>query len=545
VTFGDDCIIIGLSGPLRLVLPGGREVRVRSRKGQGCLALLATGTGLRRSRAWLADKLWSDRGPEQAAGSLRQTLVELRRALGPHGAVLAADRQSVWLDPARVAVERDGTGEFLEGIDVQDPEWEEWLRVERAADRVPRAVVRPAAGPDKVWSGRAETRMADARPGSAAPIPAPVSVAVLLDDRGEAVQSYVGGVIAERLARLVAENLGVAVRLDDSQHATVRMHVVPRRGPQSVALSVSLRASDGVVLWSGTRMVAFGTEAGLDRPEVLALMFEAQDALAVHLSDLRSARAAPACSAIAVQRAASDLISFEAGRMHAAERELEAQAADAPSPIVLAWLMMTYRTMILERIEEATPERIERIEAAAARAIELGSTHPFSLAAASAMFIRFLGRPGEGVDLARRAVRLNPANPFAVDALGSAYYLRGQAEEGYRMANLARSLAAGTRMSPYFDMGAGVAATLTGRHDEAIRHARTATAVAPHFRVGWRYRIAHAAHRGDADEVNHCVRRLALVEPDFTAARMLADPGYPTAAIRNADLDLTLLRSAD
>lgn len=132
-----------LVGPLRLVRTDGTDLTPTSAKARGLLALLGTAPELRRSRLWLQDKLWSDRGPEQAAASLRQALVEVRRSLGPDRDCLGGETGWVALDPARVRVrsapqpEDWGVGgeapEFAAGLDVADPEFEHWIRDRRAA----------------------------------------------------------------------------------------------------------------------------------------------------------------------------------------------------------------------------------------------------------------------------------------------------------------------------------------------------------------------------------------------------------------------------
>ena len=113
-----------------------KDLTPRSAKAQGLIALLATSAKKSRARSWLQDKLWSDRGQEQGAASLRQALSEIRRALGPYRDAIGADRSRVWLADGAVRVDLDpsaGQAEFLEGIDVRDPEFETWLREERMA----------------------------------------------------------------------------------------------------------------------------------------------------------------------------------------------------------------------------------------------------------------------------------------------------------------------------------------------------------------------------------------------------------------------------
>jgi hypothetical protein len=136
---------------LELVLHGTFSVRhgatsidTLSRRGQAMLAYLANQSGMRAERAFLADLLWSDRSEEQARASLRQELSVLRRTL-PEG-VLDANRQHVWLMPARVGIV-SGKGTFLQGFDLASEGFEDWLRVMRSGDDGLGALTDPATHP--------------------------------------------------------------------------------------------------------------------------------------------------------------------------------------------------------------------------------------------------------------------------------------------------------------------------------------------------------------------------------------------------------------
>lgn len=124
-------LTLHMRGTLRIEDATGRSMSGLSRRGQALLACLALQPGMRAERAWLADLLWSDRSGDQARASLRQELSVLRRGL-PDG-VLEADRQAVWLDPARVALATGGQGEVLQGFDLASEGFEDWLRQERAS----------------------------------------------------------------------------------------------------------------------------------------------------------------------------------------------------------------------------------------------------------------------------------------------------------------------------------------------------------------------------------------------------------------------------
>src|SRR3954453_639558 len=99
-------------GAFRVLAQNGEDLTPRGRKARALLALLALTPTRRRSRPALQDKLWSDRGPEQGAASLRQTLTEIRRAFGhTYRDHLISDMRGVGLAVEHVVVDLD-TADF-------------------------------------------------------------------------------------------------------------------------------------------------------------------------------------------------------------------------------------------------------------------------------------------------------------------------------------------------------------------------------------------------------------------------------------------------
>jgi len=139
-------------GGFELRLVSGEMVDLPAQKDRALLAILALTSGNAHSRDRLAGLLWSERGDHQARGSLKQSLMRLRRCLNGTGDdVLKADRRSaaLYLDAISVDVlnfsrqVREGTidslkhaielyrGDLLDGISIHDREFEDWLLVER------------------------------------------------------------------------------------------------------------------------------------------------------------------------------------------------------------------------------------------------------------------------------------------------------------------------------------------------------------------------------------------------------------------------------
>jgi len=142
-----DLLEVRLLGSFELRLGHGGDASAPGRKVRALLTCLALSPGKSWPREKLMALLWSDRSEEQARASLRQALAELRRALG-EPSPLRTDHDAVTLDPAMIAVDaleferlaKTGRiddaaalyrGPLLDGLDVRDEAFEDWLRVER------------------------------------------------------------------------------------------------------------------------------------------------------------------------------------------------------------------------------------------------------------------------------------------------------------------------------------------------------------------------------------------------------------------------------
>ncbi|MEZ5824958.1 MAG: hypothetical protein R3C97_09510 [Geminicoccaceae bacterium] len=111
----------------------GGEIAVRSTKLKGLIALLASDPAGCRTRAWLQDKLWSRSGSEHGRASLRQALKGLRTLFGEDcERVFDISSDEIRIRPDCFEFQGGpGQGEFLEGIDIDEPGFEDWLRDQR------------------------------------------------------------------------------------------------------------------------------------------------------------------------------------------------------------------------------------------------------------------------------------------------------------------------------------------------------------------------------------------------------------------------------
>ncbi len=137
---------VRMLGGFELTSADGGDLTPPRRKLRALVALLALAPAAGWSREQLTALLWDGRDEEQARGSLRQALAELRRLLG--ASALLADRETAAFDPALVSVDAVELsrlaaageleqaaalyrGELLEGVSLPDSALADWLLVER------------------------------------------------------------------------------------------------------------------------------------------------------------------------------------------------------------------------------------------------------------------------------------------------------------------------------------------------------------------------------------------------------------------------------
>lgn len=156
-----------LLGPFSISDPNGMPLTPKAQKTCAMLAMLALSPRATRTRVWLRDKLWSDRGEEQGAASLRQALLDARRSFGGlSDQLIVADKKSVSLCLDKISIDtelllaeaekstqdlerlrRSVNEDLLEGMDIRDPEFEDWLVLERQVweRRVSRHLEQPSS----------------------------------------------------------------------------------------------------------------------------------------------------------------------------------------------------------------------------------------------------------------------------------------------------------------------------------------------------------------------------------------------------------------
>lgn len=523
-------LCLQLVGPLRLRDAGGVDRTPRGAKAQGLLALLALHPDRRRGRRWIEARLWSDRRPEQAAGSLRQVLVELRGALGPEAGRLRADRDAVALpdlvvdveaEPEAARAELGGGRDLLEGHGVRDPAFLAWLDEQRR-------------------------RLGGAPPAPGPGLPFRIGTVAVAAGLG----GVVSGALADAIGQLVSDFARVEVLADG---AAVRLGAAGREDGAGLALlldaaegegrlHVRLRLSDargGRVAWARQAVLPLGTtEEGGDAVggDFGSLVFEAAEATLAAMPRLLGRDAGPLRSEALLAEAFDDMFSFDVARLRRADALL-AEAADlAPSPRLLAWRATARQFMLVERTEPNSAELRDEAEDFARRAVEGAPRSGLVLALASQAEVMLRGNSDAGRALARDAVALSPHDAFAHGSLAASLLHDGRPDEAGRAAMHGARLAERSGVPHWLTGFAGLTAIVQGDLRRATALLEAARARAPRFRAPLRHLLFLHLQSGAVEKAAAVHAQLLRLEPDFSVERVREDPAYPAGTLRRAGL---------
>ncbi len=402
VDLGGPGITIECFGPLRVTDLVGNSRLPKGRKTAGVLALLVTDPHLERSRSFLQEMLWSDRGHEQRAASLRQCLAELKRVFSGIPDALIASRSSIKLNPERVRVVQDcpdGTTDasrFLEGLSVRDKAFEAWLTAERTMRE---QTARATSG-----------RMTAARRQR--------SVVVVCDGDPGA-----GG---HQLAEALRHNILKSLSETCTAHAGTAQFVTME--PDSIVISVqsSKGTGSGVALrvlvqdmareaafWSGSAEVNEGDPDLNSNVAFCRLTAQTASAAMDATSQIGACGSEEPSASMLAQIAVRKMFSIGSSDVEFALRLLQKAWEIEPRGVFQAWIAQALTIQYVERHIKADAALVERCAEACRLALQDDPSNSIVLAAVANARINIEKNYEAGIHLARQSVEANRCNPLA------------------------------------------------------------------------------------------------------------------------------------
>lgn len=522
---------VEVRGPFRITDNAGVSRTPKGAKERALLALLLLSPGQRRTRAWLQDKLWSTRSAEQSAVSFRQALANVRKALGPLSSRLGSDRSALWIDPM-IAVPLTGlaTGsDLLDDIDVDDPEFENWLRDLR----------QQSASQDHPKPGRQTVPLmidfASDQPRHTVPQP----IVAIVHRRP--AQSARG----QFLARALADKISNGLQISGDLVILLEEGLLPGQVPGSAEVIIEIEtleedenwyvllrtlAKQGKrCVWTGRLQVAMNMAQVWDSAEVM----EFANRCAASAANLIGA-VHRASGYSAIHRAVRRIYDFDRVGLEAADALLRGAQDSDFSGLALAWRGFIGLTAVLEFRDDSADRRNQAM-AHSEEALRLARHNSVVLALASQVQQKLVGDLDYGRHLAKQAVVSDGFNPYALDSLSQSQMFCGEYQKGHATAELARRVSTGLMNGSNFEMLSCLAELGIGRLEEARLLALSCHRKKPISRPSLRYLVALNLLADRHDEAAHYVARLRLLEPDFTT-KLLLTPEYPVETLRNLGL---------
>lgn len=514
-----------LNGPFRVFDDQGRDVTPKGIKERGLLALLLMSPGQRRTRAWMQDKLWSERTPEQASGSSRQALSNVRKALGDLGHRLHSDRSAIWLEPCIPIADGfdPAMGELLDDIEIEDPEFSDWLRSLRM-QQAP-----PAPGP--TFSTKQRLKQ-DHRP---------IALIWRLDRSATARGAFILRALSQRIATALGlmGNLDVVEmdaedRLvsDDEPAARVELECLDDSDTAFVLIRVT-GTPNRRIIWSGRLSLAPALSDIWESEGVARAVNRAVQGVADTVTGTPNLAAMAA-----INRAIRRIYEFDRVGISKADDLLRgAMEGDLRGP-ALAWRGFVRLTEALEFREASADKQTEAMDFVQ-EALQASPDHSVVLALASKVTLKLTGDLDQAHFLAGRAIAQADDNPYALDALCQTLILQGRHSQAYEVADRARRNAAGLPHSFSWDMLACLAAVSLGRLFDSLELALSSYRKMPFYRPALRYLNALSCLAGKPNDAAHYAAQLRRLEPDFRLQILLNDD-YPVATLRDLGLIETL-----
>ncbi|WP_436398832.1 hypothetical protein [Roseobacter sp. S98] len=503
----DICLSIRLYGAPVVELSGAAVTQITGPRNIALIALLATAPGLRRSRNWLAGVLWSDSAPERARANLRQLLHALRQTCGADfDAVFCTDRDTVGLLPEASRIENNVPGVFLEGIDLAEEGFEDWLRDQRQTDAPPGPAV-VAAPPDAVLPRIIVCPFVE----TATPRPMGIGDALAQELTGHFARSQ----LIDAISHFSSRALSSPQVLPDAAAEFILTGQCRQHGNTLTVDATLTDASDHRVMWSDRQRIDLADF--LAGEDFLTNQIAGQ-ALRIIMSRSIAAGSStplPVLDAHTLMLSAVALMhSFEKRHFHRAAAQLEAVIERCPAhPVPRAWLAQWHLLRIYQKWSDDVAADELKAQNAIRNALDLNATCALSLAIDGN--IRTILKNDFSVARQRfdAAREINPSSAFISQLNAVLETFTGGGNEAVALTDRAFLLSPRDPRRPFFQTLSAGSYVAGGRYDEAVEMAEASLRHNPLHLSAHRCRVIGLQLAGREAEARKAAGELMRLDP--------------------------------
>lgn len=565
---------LGLIGRLTVSTPDGKVINISSKRGRALLALLAVAPSGRRERRWLQYKLWSTRGDREGSGSLRQCLSGLKRALGDNADVLIRDRTSVGLDLSRIDVDVDNlatlisnipahaNSEFLEGLDIADPEFDDWLREQRAFWEGRIEDARQSGVPEQIDADVASAAVSADSKSASDDIPVIAVMPFRLLGDAQVAPHVIDGVLDEIIDQLARVRL-ISVIARGSSMASPNAHLSPsdfgkrvganyvvvgevRRFQEETILEIELlRVPGSDVLWRHGFT--------LSQPTTLARIRDVSLEIAGNVSShvSREAEMMSQSNPLSENSEVSDMIwkgrwhlhrltkadAREARRIF--ERLIASDVRNAEAHLHLAWSLLWEAWAT-----RATPEHIRRIVELGQKAITLDNAdgRAFWVVGTAESWVKNIEMADHYID---QAIKLCPSHAFAYLQRATNRIYSGKPDEAIAPVDIALRLSPFDTQKFVFHGERAMAHLLMGDNAKALDDSMRALMLRRSYWYAHLIRALALWRTDEADRAREAYRLLTWHKPNFDAEFMRWLPFLDRGPVDEMNRDLVAISLLD
>jgi hypothetical protein len=518
-----DCVTIHLHGSFRVVAFDGRELTPSSAKARALLTLLALAPEFRRSRAWLQSRLWQERLPRKAAGSLRQCLLEARRALGEHASILKAGRSYVELDASGFVIAHatapGDPADLLHDLAVKNATLS--ATIDKAQARI---------------YGSASLR---------ATVPRRLRVVIDITTGDSAKGKANAALLRDMLIRSATELFDATILngrdgVTDHDVGPGLLVVVTMLdlGPDRPSMSARIEELSSLRCFWSALAPPQPAGGGVDGDGCARFVQGIVQALldVIAQGEMGHGVGSDQNSAVLAASAVRKMFSMQQSELVVAGRLLDRAIALRPRGLYYAWRAQWATICMIELHSKEAAILRATASSDITSALALEPMNSNVLACASNVRRAFDKDFEAALLLARQSILANPSNPLGWWALASAQLYCGRKDEAYRSAVKAQAFSDQTSLQAWADFQLSLTAAINQFYDVAVSFGVSAHTLAPHFRAPLRYLIAVSARSGQIATGRRATQKLRSLEPNFTVKQFWIDPTYPVSIMRSSHL---------
>ena len=506
------------------------------------VALLATAPSLSRTRAWLVSHLWSDHTHERGRANLRQLLHALRQQLGrAFDDIFVLTRQDIALRASAVLIMGTPTdGVLLEGFDLNDDGFDEWLLEQRQRQPVPMpaAVARQTVADNDASPDILPRIMV--LPFSDIAQPVGLGDAVAQDFTGHFARSQLIDAISHFSCRSVPQHSS-----DFAEMADFALTGLCRSDGTRLILDCSLMdVPTGKVMWSDRQTTGLQDFLAGDDQTTLNL---AGQILRVIMSQAIAATSTKPLPELEAHRLMVSAVSL----MHAFDRRHFMQADAQLQEVVLrcpdhsvprAWLAQWHLLRIYQKWSDDPKLDKSRARDAIRNALDLNPACPLSLALDGNIQTILLGDLTTAQSRFAAAQAINPSSAFISQIASVLETFRGQGAQAVALTDRALRLSPRDPRRPFFLTLSAGSYVAGGRYDEAVEMAEASLRHHPQHLSAHRCRVIGLQLAGREGDAVKAAAELLKLDPALSVSGYLR--GHPAGQTETVHIWADALKEA-